>query len=57
MPLYRIYWDAGYGRNSETIEASDHQEAVNNAYEAAREDFENNADYGAKESGSEEDDD
>lgn len=48
MPKYLIKWDAGYGENYEVIEAGSEHEAQNEAYEAWREEAENNADYSAR---------
>jgi len=45
---YRIFWNTGYGVNSEVIEAADLHWAEEAAYEHAREEFENSADYGAE---------
>ena len=43
---YIIQWNAGYGDNYEEIEAEDERNAQEVAYEAWKEDAENNADYG-----------
>jgi hypothetical protein len=40
-----IIWDAGYGRNYEVVEAETQEEADKAAYEAWREETENNSDY------------
>lgn len=42
-----IRWNVGYGDNVEVVEAENLAAAQDAAYEAAREDFESNADYGA----------
>jgi hypothetical protein len=48
MPKYLIIWNAGWGENTEVIEADTPEQAQNAAYEACREEMENNADYKAK---------
>ena len=51
MPKYTIYWDIGFGENTETVYAANFEEACDMAYCNARENFENTASYGAIESG------
>ena len=49
MPRYAIHWsDYNGNRVAELIEADGPEEARKQAYEAFRQDFEDNADYGAK---------
>lgn len=48
MPKFIITWNIGYGDSAQTIEAKDQEAADKAAYEAAREEFENNASYGAE---------
>jgi hypothetical protein len=43
-----ITWNAGYGDNSEVVKAASENDAESMAYEAAREEFENNAEYSAQ---------
>lgn len=43
---YIIKWNAGYGDSFEEVEARTEEEALMIAYEAWREEAENNADYG-----------
>jgi hypothetical protein len=45
MKKYIIKWNCGYGDNYDEIEAENEKEANMAAYEAWREDAENNADY------------
>ena len=45
MPKFIISWDIGYGRSHEIIDARDLDMARMAAYEQAREEFENSADY------------
>ena len=45
---YIITYNAGWGETAEIIEANTLEKACMAAYEAAREEFENNADYGAE---------
>lgn len=49
MPRYRIFWNIGYGRMTDEVDADSIDQARDHAYEAAREDFESQADYGASE--------
>jgi hypothetical protein len=49
MPKYLIYWNAGYGRTEEEVEADTYDEAQDLAYDAAREEFESNCEYGVEE--------
>lgn len=46
MPTYIIEWNIGYGDNYDEVEAQNEEEASLLAYEAAREDFEQQASYG-----------
>lgn len=48
MPKFVIIWNAGYGENWDCVEAADQEEAQKAAYEAWRDDAENNADYRAE---------
>lgn len=45
---YIITCDIGFGERSEIIDATNEQDANMYAYEMAKEDFENNASYGAE---------
>ena len=45
MKEYIIKWDAGYGDSYELVSATDPEVAMNMAYEAWKEEAENNADY------------
>jgi uroporphyrinogen-III synthase len=45
MTKYVIMWDVGYGPSYEAVEAADKEAAQKWAYEAAREEFESNANY------------
>jgi hypothetical protein len=47
-PKWIITWNIGYGECASIVEADDEEQAGKQAYEAAREDFENSADYGAE---------
>lgn len=47
MKKWIITWDCGWGRNDEIIEAASEDAARSHAYEQARDEFENNADYDA----------
>lgn len=49
MRWYRIYWDIGYGESSDIIEAEDANEAERIAYEQAKDEFENTANYWSEE--------
>lgn len=49
MKKYRIWWDNGFGRTTEDVEAEDQQEAIDIARMAAKEEAESNMDYGADE--------
>jgi len=42
---FLITWDIGYGRSHEVVEVDDEDAAHMAAYEAAKEEFEQNADY------------
>ena len=48
MERWIITWDIGYGARSEVIDAVDEESAQKLAYEAARQDFEDCADYSAE---------
>jgi hypothetical protein len=48
MPNYIIRWNVGYGESCEEITAENKQEAENIAYEYAKEEFENNVDFGVQ---------
>jgi len=48
MPKYLISFNAGWGENAAVHECDDAEEAQKLAYELAREEFENNADYSGK---------
>ncbi len=47
MPKYLIITNAGYGDNEEVIEAENQEDANKAAYEAWREEAENNGEYRA----------
>jgi hypothetical protein len=47
MSKWLITWNAGLGDKSEVIEAETHDEALENAYEAWKDDAEANASYEA----------
>lgn len=49
MPEFIITWNIGYGDNARVIEADNIADAEEQAYFAAKEDFEYNASYGAEE--------
>ena len=49
MPRYIIVFNNGYGPVPEVVEAENEEAAKMMAYEAAREDWENNADYWTEE--------
>lgn len=46
---YLIIWNSGWGEGEEVIEAEGLKEATDAAYEAAKQEFEDNASYEAKE--------
>jgi len=46
---YIIKWNTGFDESAEVIEANNEEEANKIAYEAWREEAENNADYSAEE--------
>ena len=48
MTKYIIRWNAGYGDDYEEVDADSEEEAEKMAYEAWREEAENNADYGVE---------
>lgn len=48
MPKFIITWDTGYGPSSEVVEAADEDQATKKAYEAWRQQAEDNADYSAE---------
>jgi hypothetical protein len=54
MKKFTIRWNVGYGEMTDNVEAEDLSAAMDMAYEAAREDFENYADYSADEGWEEE---
>ncbi len=47
MKKWIITWNIGYGESAEVVEAETVEKARMEAYDRAREDFENNADYDA----------
>jgi len=48
MRKWIIFWDAGYGEETEVIEAANQNEADEAAYEQWHENVESNANYYAK---------
>lgn len=48
MPKFIIKWDVGFGENAEIVEADNYAEAEKEAYQCAKEDFENNSSYSAE---------
>jgi hypothetical protein len=46
---FRIWWDVGFGRTVDDIEADNQADAVEQARMAAEEEAQNNLDYGAEE--------
>lgn len=49
MPKFIITWGIGFGTSAEVVEASSQEEAQTLAYQQAREEFENSAEYAANE--------
>lgn len=49
MKKYIIYWDAGYGRSYDVVEAENEEKATEHAYESWRDEAESQADYGVQE--------
>ena len=50
MNTYLIYWNCGYGENTEEVEANSVEEAQEMAYEAWLQDAESNGEYGVVDS-------
>lgn len=48
MKKYIISWNAGYGKEYETIEAESEEKAADIAYEYWKEDVESNGEYGVE---------
>jgi len=48
MPKYIISWNAGYGKDYDTVEAETEEKACEEAYERWKEDVESQAEYGVE---------
>lgn len=48
MPKYIIKWDGGYGESIDIVEAVNHTEAVDMAYQNAKEEAESSMNYNAE---------
>ena len=48
MTKWIIKWDAGYGESADIVEAKNHDDAQDMAYDAWREEAESSADYSAE---------
>lgn len=48
MPKFIIYYDIGYGKICEVVEAENHEVANDIAYQSWREEAESSADYGVQ---------
>jgi len=46
MPKFKIYWDAGYGRTTDEVEAENEDEAIEKAADLCQEEAQSNWDYG-----------
>lgn len=55
MAKFTIYWDAGWGQSTDTVEAENEAAAIHMAWEAWRDDAESQAIYGIVPEGEEED--
>lgn len=46
MKKFKIFWDCGYGRTEDTIEAATEDEAIEKAAECCQDEAQSNWDYG-----------